>query len=84
MPVQAAHTPNPNAMKFTVGLPVGGPTTFTQAAATDDPLGSALLAIDGVASVFMTADFVTLTKEADAAWDAITPAAVSILEGHFG
>lgn len=77
-------TPNPNAVKFSVGRPVGGPTTFVPSKPTDDPLGSALLAIDGVTSVFMTADFVTITKDSSAAWETIVEAATPILEAHFG
>lgn len=82
MPVQPEPTPNPNALKFSVGVDVGGPATFTGDA--DDPLAAELLAIDGVTSVFKTADFVTLTKAPDADWDAITPVATEILEGQFG
>lgn len=84
MPVRVDHTPNPNALKFTVGTAVGGPTTYSADSATDDPLGSALLEIGGVIGVFMTADFVTLTKENEADWSDIAPAAVEILEAEFG
>ncbi len=84
MPVRPDPTPNPNALKFTVGVPVGGPATFVAAKPTDDPLGSALLGVPGVTSVFMTADFVTITKDPSATWDDIVPAATPILETHFG
>ncbi len=83
MPVSALPTPNPNAMKFSVGAPVGGPKTYVAGRATDDPLASALLGISGVASIFMTADFVTITKSPDASWQSISADAVSILESHF-
>jgi hypothetical protein len=83
MPVTVSSTPNPNAAKFTVGVPVGGPTTFVPTQPTDDPLGKALLALPGVASVFLTADFVTLNKLPDAAWDPIIDPATEILERHF-
>ena len=43
-----------------------------------------LLSLDGVASVFFTADFVTISKSPDGSWDAITPEATAILERHFG
>jgi hypothetical protein len=65
-------TPNPNAGKFALGRPAvpgGGSRTYNnreQAAA--DPLAAALFEIDGVASVFMVADFVTVTKTADSDW----------------
>ena len=83
MPVTVSSTPNPNAAKFTVGVPVGGPTTYVPSQPTDDPLGSALLELPGVASVFLTADFVTLNKLPDASWDPIIEPATAILESHF-
>ncbi len=83
MAIVPEPSPNPNALKFTVGVPVGGPTTFTAGASTDDPLAGALLGIPGIVSMFMTADFVTLTKDNDADWGDIAPQAVEILENHF-
>lgn len=80
MPISASPTPNPNALKFTVGVPVGGPITFT--AETDDPLGSLLMAVSGVTSVFMTADFVTVTKVPEIDWSGIAPEVARILEEH--
>jgi hypothetical protein len=84
MPVSAEPTPNPNAMKFTVGRPVGGPATFTAGAEVDEPAAAELLAIDGVVSIFMTADFVTVTKRPDTEWDPITSRATEVLESRFG
>jgi hypothetical protein len=83
MAIVPEPSPNPNALKFTVGVPVGGPTTFAAGAVTDDPLAGALLAIPGITSMFMTADFVTLTKDNEADWGDIAPQAVEILESHF-
>lgn len=83
MPVVPEPTPNPNAMKFSVGVPVGGPATFPAGTETDHPAAARLLGLDGVVSVFMTADFVTLTKSVDADWDDIMPAAEQILGDHF-
>jgi len=83
MPVTISSTPNPNAVKFTVGVQVGGPTTFVPSQPTDDPLGSALLGLPGVASVFLTADFVTINKLPDAAWESIIEPAQQFLESHF-
>ena len=84
MAIGIDRTPNPNALKFTVGEPVGGPVTYTEGNAGESPLAEALLAIPGVVSMFMTADFVTLTKTGDAAWSEIEGAAVAALEAHFG
>ncbi len=84
MAIGIDRTPNPNALKFTVGKPVGGPVTYTEANAGESPVAEALLAIPGVVSMFMTADFVTLTKTGEAAWSEIEGAAVAALEAHFG
>ena len=83
MPVMIESTPNPNALKFTVGVDVGGPKTFVAGQDTEDPMAVALLALDGVTSIFMTADFVTLSKGPDASWDAIAAEAKGIIEKHF-
>ena len=84
MPVTPSPTPNPNALKFTVGANFEAPKSFAQGMATDDSLAGALLAIEGVTSVFMSADFVTITKGPDSYWDTIAPAAQQILENEFG
>lgn len=83
MPVSIDPTPNPNALKFSVGVDVGGPKTFVAGRDADDPVAAELLALEGVTSVFMTADFVTLSKHPDAGWDAIATPAKEILETHF-
>jgi hypothetical protein len=84
MPVTISSTPNPNALKFTVGGDVGGPSTFVAGQPTDHPVARELLGIDGVSSIFMTADFVTLTRRPDTDWEAIAPTAEQILNRHFG
>jgi len=76
-------TPNPNALKFTVGTPVGGPSTFVAGRETDDPMATALLALPGVSSIFMTADFVTISKTPDGDWTEIVEPARDILSEHF-
>lgn len=84
MPVFVSQTPNPNALKFTVGASFDAPKSFAAGMETDDPVAGPLLAIPGVTSVFMSADFVTLTKAPDAHWDEIVPDATGVLEVTFG
>jgi hypothetical protein len=84
MPVTISATPNPNALKFTVGVNVGGPKTFAAGQATDEPPAASLLELDGVTSIFMTADFVTLSKTPEGDWESIAAEAQRILEAHFG
>ncbi|HUF94924.1 MAG TPA: NifU N-terminal domain-containing protein [Acidimicrobiia bacterium] len=84
MAINPAPTPNPNAMKFPVGKPVGGPATFVRGQETDNEMAAEVLSLDGVASIFMTADFVTITKTPAGSWESITPEAIRILETHLG
>lgn len=83
MGVRVEPTPNPNATKFSVGVPVGGPGTHVKGSDPDEKWVASLLELDGVASVFRTADFVTISKTPDASWDDITPEASAILENQF-
>jgi hypothetical protein len=84
MTIRVEPTPNPNAIKFSVGQPVGGPGTVVRGAQPEEKYLAELLELGGVASVFFTADFVTISKTPDGSWDAITPEATAILESHFG
>jgi hypothetical protein len=83
MAVIVAPSPNPNAMKFSVGASVGGPTTHIAGSEPEEPFARDLLALPGVTSIFMTADFVTISKTPDVSWDSIIPEATAILESQF-
>ena len=50
----------------------------------ESPLGARIFALDGVTNVFMTANFVSVTKEDDVAWDELVPLVIAELEAHFG
>ena len=83
MAVIVAPSPNPNAMKFSVGASVGEPTTHIAGSEPEEPFARDLLALPGVTSIFMTADFVTISKTPDVSWDSIIPEATAILERQF-
>lgn len=83
MPVHPQPTPNPNAMKFTVGAPVGGPVTYRAGQDVAHPLAAAILATEGVTSVFWTADFVTVSKDEGSEWSSIQPGVTLALEKYF-
>lgn len=84
MRVSTSPTPNPNALKFSVGSAVGGPGTYVRGSEPEEPFAAEILEIEHVASVFFTADFITVSKTADGSWDEIAPRATAILESHFG
>ena len=83
MAVTMAPTPNPNALKFNCGVPVGGPATYVRGSEPNEDFAAALLGIEGVTSIFMTADFVTVSKAPGADWAVIEPEALAILEAAF-
>jgi hypothetical protein len=76
-------TPNPAAGKFTVGRTLvegrSGRTYDSAEAARGVPLAEALLAEEGVASVFVVADFVTVTKTPHADWKELAPRVRAVL-----
>lgn len=82
--VRFSATPNPNAGKFTLDRKVvdgkASRSFYNAAQAAADPLAAALFGIDGVASIFMVDDFVTVTKTPDATWDTLTQRVVETIE----
>jgi hypothetical protein len=83
MGITVETTPNPRAMKFNVGSSVGGTATATTAADADERIAP-LFEIEGIISVFMTADFVTVSRTEESSWDEIVPAVEDILGMAFG
>ncbi len=76
-------TPNPNALRFGLDVTLPGTVSASSAAeAASDPFLAALLGIDGVASVFGTADFVTVTRASGGDWDEIVPAVQAAAAEH--
>ena len=69
--VRPSTTPNPNAMKFTLDVTLAERIDTTRGEGTDSEFAREVLAADGVASVFGVNDFVTVTREPGADWDAI-------------
>jgi hypothetical protein len=84
MSVRFQATPNPNAGKFVVGRTVvegkSSRSFYTAEQAAADPVAAALFELDGVASIFMVDDFVTVTKQAVAEWSDLIPRVTSTLE----
>ncbi len=82
--VRFQPTPNPNAGKFTVDRKVvegkASKSFYGAAQAAADPVAAALFELDGVASVFMVDDFITVTKTPDADWSGLVPAVTAAIE----
>ena len=76
-------TPNPNALRFSLDVTL--PDTLSASSPADaggNEFLAAVLGIDGVASVFGTADFVTVTRKPDGDWDEIVPAVQQAAAEH--
>ena len=80
--LEVQPTPNPNAMKFVLDQTVSDkPTSFFNAAsATGHALAERLYAINGVTSLLLLGDFVTVNKAPDGKWSEITPKVKQVLK----
>jgi len=70
-------SPNPNALKFQLDIPLPDVISFRskdEAEAAGSQFAAAVLAVDGVVSLFGTNDFVTVTRSPGTAWEPIIEA----------
>jgi hypothetical protein len=71
--IDVQATPNPNALKFILSAEIAPQTLsfFNAGQAESHPIARRLFAINGVVSVLLLGDFVTVNKRPDARWPAI-------------
>jgi Fe-S cluster biogenesis protein NfuA len=84
--IQTEQTPNPATLKFLPGRDVLGRGTAdfpTPETAVRSPLAQRLFEIEGVAGVFLGADFVTITKDGDRDWYLLKPSILGVIMEHF-
>lgn len=84
--IQTEPTPNPATLKFLPGTDVmeHGTADFADAAAAaGSPLATRLFAIDGVAGVFLAADFITVAKGDESEWQVLKPQVLAAIMDHF-
>lgn len=82
--IQTEDTPNPLSMKLVPGVEVLGQGALgrdfpTAESAVTSPLAKALFDVDGVAGVYLGADFVTVTKDEEMEWLHLRPALLGTL-----
>ena len=86
--VRFQATPNPNAGKFIVNRKVvdgsSSKSFYNADDAADHPLAAALFEVEGVASLFMVDDFITVTKAPDAEWARLIPEVQVAIERSLG
>jgi len=84
--IQTESTPNPATLKFLPGRAVlaAGTADFRDvAAAARSPLAERLFRVEGVAGVFLGADFISITKADAHDWFQLKPALLGIIMEHF-
>ncbi|MCX8505364.1 MAG: NifU family protein [Alphaproteobacteria bacterium] len=85
--IQTESTPNPATLKFLPGRVVLGDNTrhfLSVAEAANAPLALALFAVDGVDSVFLGRDFISVTKNDAMDWQGLRPQILGTIMDHLG
>ena len=83
--VTAQPTPNPHAYKFTLeGHAFDSPVSVGNAGDAAGTPFEALFKVEGVASIFATANFVTVMKDPGRNWSGLVEPVTEALEGAFG
>ncbi|MCR0983930.1 NifU family protein [Roseomonas populi] len=85
--IETEATPNPATLKFLPGETVmgeRGTADFTGAeVAARSPLATRLFELEGVARIFLGADFITVTKTNEADWATLRPQVLGAVMEHF-
>lgn len=83
--IQTEATPNPQTLKFIPGQPVFGQGNLeflNSGDAESSPLARRLFDIDGVETVFLGSDFISVTKGGQE-WQELKPAVLGAIMEHF-
>ncbi|PCK00112.1 MAG: NifU family protein [Zetaproteobacteria bacterium] len=83
--IQTEDTPNPATVKFLPGQQIleSGTLDFSsESDAKNAPLAARLFAIVGVSRVFLTTDFVSISKADDTDWSMLKPMILAVLMEH--
>jgi len=84
--IETEGTPNPATMKFLPGCEImeTGTADFASAdSAARSPLATALFRLEGVARVFLGADFITVTRTDEVGWPVLKPRVLGAIMDHF-
>jgi Fe-S cluster biogenesis protein NfuA len=84
--IQTESTPNPLTLKFIPGVqvhPKGTAFYTNKTDASESPLASKLFDIAEVNAVFLSSDFITVTRKPEAEWEVIKPELLTTIMDHF-
>lgn len=78
-------TPNPNALKFVLNVPVktAGNTTYRNAAECQhNPLAGHLFALGGISEVYFFDNYITVTQDGNAQWEELEKKIQDVILEH--
>ena len=83
--VQTEVTPNPNSLKFLPGKKVSnsGPYEITNKEDMQNELVRNILSINGVESIFLGNDFISVNKNENIKWDEIKHIVISLINDFY-
>ena len=83
--VQTEVTPNPNSLKFLPGKKVSnsGPYEILNKNGIDNELVRNILSVNGVDSIFLGADFISVNKVDKMKWDEIKHIVISLINDFY-
>ena len=83
--VQTEITPNPNSLKFLPGKIVSNQGSFEISSKdeTNNELLRNLLAINGVQGIFLSKDFISISKHDHVSWDDIKHIVISLINDFY-
>ncbi len=83
--VQTLNTPNPNSLKFLPGekVSLSGPIEFTEKTQTKNELIRNILSVNGVSGIFLSDDFLSVSKEQTKDWEDIKHIIISFINEYY-
>ena len=83
--IQTEITPNPNSLKFLPGKTVSSQGSFevTKKDKTNNELIRNLLSINGIESIFLGRDFISLNKSDHVSWEDIKHIVISLINDFY-
>ncbi|HJN84534.1 MAG TPA: NifU family protein [Candidatus Pelagibacter bacterium] len=83
--VQTQTTPNPNSLKFLPGKNVSnsGSHEITKKNSVNNDLVRNILSINGVTSVFLGSDFISVNKQKNISWEDVKHIVISLINEYY-
>ena len=83
--VQTQITPNPNSLKFLPGKKVSNdiPSEITNKNESDNELVRNILSINGVTSIFLSDDFLSVNKDEKIEWEDLKHIIISFINDYY-